>query len=227
MLKKICEYPEFAEQMRELDGITFLWSLLKSQNSEVRFAASNALCEYLKHDKESAEYLRKLDNGLELVTSLLKSSNETTLIAVCSLIVEIAKDNYNLAILTQYNVVPLLAELIHTQRAKLEEKVTAAIASCTPYGGNAKHFGELKVIRLVVNLVSSNNPNVQRAAALALEKLSTYPVNAILIYQSGVAPVLLEDIHSNDSVLRNAAANCLRNLRELTLEAENFLVREI
>lgn len=227
MLRKVCHYPEYAQKMREMDGVAFLWSLLKSKNSLVQAATCNALCEYLHSDKDSAEYVRKLDNGLELVANLLKSNDETTLIAVCTLVEEIAKDPYNLAILSQYNIVPLLADLIHSQRTKLEEKVTAAIANCTPYGENAKEFGELKVIRLIVNLVSSSNPNVQRSAAMALEKLSAYPINTILIYQSGVAPVLLEDIHSNDPVLRGAAGNCLRNIRELALEAEKYTLRKV
>lgn len=227
ILTKICKYPEYAKQLREMDGIIFLWSLLKSQNSCVQLASSNALCEYLQNDQESAEYLRKLDNGLEIVASSLKSKNETTLIAMCSLIAEIAKDSYNLAILTQYNVVPLLAELIVYKSESLQEKAAAAIASCTPYGENAKHFGELKVVRLIVDLVGSKYQKVQRAAVMALEKLSAYSINAILIHQSGVVPILLEDIHSNDTALRNAAANCLRNLRELTLEAEKFLMMKI
>lgn len=227
VLTKVCKYPEYAKQMREMGGIVFLWSLLQSKNPSVQMASSNALCEYLQKDNESAEYLRKLDNGLEMVANSLKSKNETTLIAMCSLIVEIAKDTYNLAILTQYNVVPLLADLIHAKREILEEKVAAAIASCTPYGENAKHFGELKVIRLIVNLVASKNQQVRQAATMALEKLSAYRINAILIHQSGVVTTLLEDIHSDDAVLRNAAANCLRNLRELTLEAEKFLIMKM
>lgn len=229
VLTKVCKYPEYAHQMRTLDGITFLWSLLRSGNPLVQTAASNALCEYLQNDdrNDSAEYLRKLDNGLELIASSLKSKNEVTLNAICSLIVEIAKDTYNLAILTQYQVVPLLADLIHTENKKIEEKVTAAIAACTPYAENAKQFGELKVIRLIVNLVTSGDQNVRRAAAMALAKLSAYPINAILMYQSGVVPVLLEDILSDDAVLRHGAANCLRNLRELTLEAEQFLMMKL
>lgn len=227
VLTNVCKYPEYAEQMRELDAITHMWTLLESPNPSVQAAASNALCEYMRNDKGSAEYVRKLDNGLELIASSLESKNDTTLNAICSMIVEIAKDQYNLAILTQYRVVPSLARLIHTENKNLEEKVTAAIAACAPLGDNAKHFGELKVIRLIVNLVNSPFKNVQRAAAMALENLSSYPINAILIYQSGVVPVLLEDILSTDPVLRNAAANCLRNLRELTLQAEQFLMMNL
>lgn len=227
VLTNVCKYPEYAEQMRELDAITYMWTLLESPNPLVQATASNALCEYMRNDRGSAEYIRKLDNGLELIASSLESENDTTLNAICSMIVEIAKDQYNLAILTQYRVVPSLARLIHAENKKLEEKVTAAIAACAPLGDNAKRFGELKVIRLIVNLVNSPFKNVQRAAAMALENLSTYPINAILIYQSGVVPVLLEDILSTDPVLRNAAANCLRNLRKLTLEAEQFLMMNL
>lgn len=227
LLEKVCKYSVFAKRMRQLEGIKFLWSLLKSDNPIVQMATSKTLCEYLNHDDESAEYIRKLDNGLEIVATLLKSENDTTLIAICSLIVEIAKDNYNLSILTQYEVVPRLAQLIHNENNdNVEEKVTAAIAACTPYADNAQEFGELKVIRLIVNLITSKNPNLRRAAAQALEKLSVYRINGILIYQSGVVSTLLEDIQSNDPALRNAAASCLRNLRELSLEAEKFVMMD-
>lgn len=227
LLEKVCKYNKYAVRMRDLHGVKFLWSLLKSENPAVQMAASKTLCEYLKSDENSAEYVRKLDNGLELVATLLKATNETTLNAVCALIFEIAKNGYNLSILTQYEVVPRLAYLIHNQNGRnIEEKVTGAIAACTPHGDNAKQFGELKVIRLIVNLITSNNTNLRRAAAQALEKLSAYRINGVLIYQSGVISVLLEDIHSKDSALRNAAANCLRNLRELALEAEKFVMMD-
>lgn len=227
LLTRVCKYRKYAERMRELDGIKLLWSLLKSNNSAVQMAASNALCEYLQHDDASAEYVRQLDNGLELVASLLRSTNDQTLNAICSLICEIAKDKYNLAILTQYNVVPLLATLCHAKNTNLEEMVAAAIAGCTPHEENAKHFGELNVIHVIVDLMTSDKQNVRRSAVLALQNLSAYRLNAIAIYECGIVPILLEDIQAEDTVLRNAAANCLRNLRELTLEAEKFLIKQI
>lgn len=227
IITQLCKHSKYAEQMRALDGIRYLWTQLRSENALVQLAASTTLCQYMRNDKKSAEYVRKLDNGLELVANLLKSTDETTLIATCALIVEIAKDSYNLAILTEYNVVMLLSKLIHDHNRNLEESVVTAVASCTPYADNAKQFGELKVLRPIVNLVCSDNPKVRCAAALALEKLSAYQINAMTIAQSGIYPVLLQDIHSDDPVLRNGAANCLRNMRELTLKAEQYLMMEI
>jgi hypothetical protein len=52
--------------------------------------------------------------GLELIVSLLKSNDKEVLAAVCASIAEIAKDEENLAVITDHGVVPMLASLTNT-----------------------------------------------------------------------------------------------------------------
>jgi len=57
--------------------------------------------------------------GLELIVSLLKSNEIDVLASVCAAISEIAKDEENLAVITDHGVVPMLASLTNTVYADL------------------------------------------------------------------------------------------------------------
>ena len=64
--------------------------------------------------KDSGETVRNFVGGLELIVSLLKSNEIDVLASVCAAIAEIAKDEENLAVITDHGVVPMLASLTNT-----------------------------------------------------------------------------------------------------------------
>jgi hypothetical protein len=64
--------------------------------------------------KDSGETVRNFVGGLELIVSLLKSHDQDVLASVCAAVAEIAKDEENLAVITDHGVVPMLASLTHT-----------------------------------------------------------------------------------------------------------------
>ncbi len=66
--------------------------------------------------KDSGETVRNFVGGLELIVSLLKSNEIDVLASVCAAIAEIAKDEENLAVITDHGVVPMLASLTNTVR---------------------------------------------------------------------------------------------------------------
>lgn len=55
--------------------------------------------------------VRSFVGGLELIVSLLKSTDVEVLASVCAAIGEIAKDEENLAVITDHGVVKLLSNL--------------------------------------------------------------------------------------------------------------------
>lgn len=61
--------------------------------------------------------MRNFVGGLELIVSLLKSNDIDVLASVCASIAEIAKDEENLAVITDHGVVPMLSALTNTVRA--------------------------------------------------------------------------------------------------------------
>ena len=71
-------------------------------------------CLFLILIKDSGETVRNFVGGLELIVSLLKSNDKEVLASVCSAIAEIAKDEENLAVITDHGVVPMLASLTNT-----------------------------------------------------------------------------------------------------------------
>ena len=58
--------------------------------------------------------VRSFVGGLELIVSLLKSEHKEVLASVCAAIANIAKDEENLAVITDHGVVPMLARLTNT-----------------------------------------------------------------------------------------------------------------
>lgn len=68
--------------------------------------------------KDSGETVRNFVGGLELIVSLLKSNDIDVLASVCASIAEIAKDEENLAVITDHGVVPMLALLTDSVKNK-------------------------------------------------------------------------------------------------------------
>lgn len=62
--------------------------------------------------QDSGEMVRSFVGGLELIVSLLKSKDVEVLASVCAAIAEIAKDEENLAVITDHGVVKLLSNLV-------------------------------------------------------------------------------------------------------------------
>lgn len=72
--------------------------------------------------------VRSFVGGLELIVSLLRSDDREVLASVCAAIGNIAKDEENLAVITDHGVVPMLAKLTHTTDDHLRKHLSEAIA---------------------------------------------------------------------------------------------------
>ena len=93
------------------DGVRLLWSLLKNNNWQVEASAAWAICPCIENHKDAGEMVRSFVGGLELIVNLLRSERYEVLAAVCAAIAQIAKDEENLAVITDHNVVPMLSNL--------------------------------------------------------------------------------------------------------------------
>ncbi|NXX41471.1 ARMC4 protein, partial [Tricholaema leucomelas] len=212
--------PENMMIIDKLDGIRLLWSLLKNPNPDVQANAAWAICPCIENAKDSGEKVRSLVGGLELVVNLLKSENNEVLASVCAAIGSIAKDEENLAVITDYGVIPLLSKLADTNNDKLRRHLAEAISHCCMWGSNKVSFGENKAVAPLVRYLKSNDPSVHRATAQALYELSEDPNNCITMHENGVVKLLLPMIGSTDETLQEAAAGCVSNIRRLFLAIE-------
>lgn len=66
--------------------------------------------------------MRSFVGGLELIVSLLKSDHREVLASVCAAIANIAKDEENLAVITDHGVVPMLARLTNTVSVEISNQ---------------------------------------------------------------------------------------------------------
>lgn len=63
--------------------------------------------------------VRSFVGGLELIVALLKSKDVEVLASVCAAIAEIARDEENLAVITDHGVVKLLSSLVTRVRLNI------------------------------------------------------------------------------------------------------------
>ncbi|XP_030383364.1 armadillo repeat-containing protein gudu [Scaptodrosophila lebanonensis] len=224
-IKECAEDPESMRVLEDLDAVRLVWSLLKNNNTRVQAYAAYAICPCVKNARESAELVRSLVGAMELVVGLLKSKDMMVLSSVCAAIATIAIDQTNLAILTDLRVIYKLADLVNTTDDLLRQNLAAAVAACATFGNNTEELGRLRTVTPIVTYMTSDDPMVHRSTAMALEKLSMDPQNCITMHQSGVVPFLLECVGSTNKDLQLAAAGCLRNIRELALRAEEYMLK--
>lgn len=155
--------------------------------------------------------VRSFVGGLELIVALLKSKDVEVLASVCAAIAEIAKDEENLAVITDHGVVKLLSNLVNRVRPSpfililhcsslsqnediLRRYLAEAIAECCKWGNNRQAFGENQAVAPLVKYLKSSDPNVHRSTARALHQLSKNPVNCVTMHDVGVVRVCSEKI---------------------------------
>ncbi|XP_037984154.1 armadillo repeat-containing protein 4 isoform X1 [Motacilla alba alba] len=212
--------PENMSIIDSLDGVRLLWSLLKNPNPDVQASAAWALCPCVENAKNSGEMVRSFVGGLELIVNLLKSKDKEVLTSVCAAIANIAKDQENLAVMTDHGVVPLLSKLANTNNNMLRRHLAEAIAHCCMWGSNRVAFGEAKAVAPLARYLKAKDPLVHRATALALYQLSEDPNNCVIMHENGVVKLLLAMVGSTDDTLQEAAAGCIANIRRLALATE-------
>ncbi|XP_061852973.1 outer dynein arm-docking complex subunit 2 [Colius striatus] len=212
--------PENMMIIDHLDGVRLLWSLLKNPNPNVQANAAWAICPCIENAKDAGEMVRSFVGGLELIVNLLRSKNKEVLASVCAAVTKIAKDEENLAVITDHGVVPLLSRLANTSNKKLRHHLAEAISQCCMWGNNRIAFGEAKAVAPLVRYLKSNDPSVHRATAQALYQLSEDPGNCVTMHENGVVKLLLAMVGSTDEALQEAAAGCIANIRRLALAAE-------
>ncbi|XP_053428821.1 outer dynein arm-docking complex subunit 2 [Nycticebus coucang] len=212
--------PESMMIIDRLDGVRLLWSLLKNPHPDVKASAAWALCPCIQNAKDAGEMVRSFVGGLELVVNLLKSDNKEVLASVCAAITNIAKDQENLAVITDHGVVPLLSKLANTNNDKLRRHLAEAISRCCMWGRNRVAFGEHKAVAPLVRYLKSSDTNVHRATAQALYQLSEDADNCITMHENGAVKLLLAMVGSPDQELQEAAAGCISNIRRLALATE-------
>lgn len=211
--------------IEELDGVRLIWSLLKNPSPAVQANAAWALVPCIKNAKDSSELVRSFVGGLELIVSLLKSSDKHVLAAVCAALSMIAQDKENLAVITDHGFIPMLVGLVTTKDEQLRENLAQAIAYSCSWGQNCKELGRLGAITpLVGYMAESKSPRVLRTAALALFHLSKNAFNCITMHESGVTKFLLKAVASEDEQLQEAAAGCLANIRRFALETDTMKI---
>ncbi|XP_045127741.1 outer dynein arm-docking complex subunit 2-like [Portunus trituberculatus] len=92
-----------------------------------------------------------------------------------------------------------------------------AIAACCVSRETGLLFGQAGAVAPLVQYLETDDSTIRRPTCRALHRLSLEPENCVTLHQSGAVPLLLEMLGSEDDVVQEAAADCLRNIRLLAL----------
>ena len=205
--------PGSLAQINDLDGVRLLWSLLKSTDPQVQAAAAWAIAPCIQNAADAGALVRSFIGGLELIVKLLKSPSYEVLAAVCGAIATIARDEENLAVITDHGVVYLLSKLSSTTDDHLRRYLSEAVAQCSMWGNNCKTFGEAGCVAPLVRYLKSPEEAVHGATARALFALSNEADNCLVMHEHGAVHLLLGMIGSHDEALQEAAAGTVGNIR--------------
>uniref|UniRef100_A0AAQ4P5H1 Outer dynein arm docking complex subunit 2 n=1 Tax=Gasterosteus aculeatus aculeatus TaxID=481459 RepID=A0AAQ4P5H1_GASAC len=175
----------------KLDGVRLVWSLLKNPCADVQSSAAWALCQCIENAKDAGEMVRSLVGGLELIVNLLKSTNNEVLASICAAIAKIARNEENLAVLTDHGVVQLLTKLTNTTDDRLRRHLAEAVGHCCMWGSNRASFGDAGAVAPLVHYLKSKDKAVHKTTAMALYQLSRDPNNCITMHDRGVVKVTI------------------------------------
>eukprot|EP00698_Gefionella_okellyi_P003505 TRINITY_DN13305_c0_g1_i1.p1 TRINITY_DN13305_c0_g1~~TRINITY_DN13305_c0_g1_i1.p1 ORF type:complete len:1153 (+),score=225.93 TRINITY_DN13305_c0_g1_i1:34-3459(+) len=198
------------------DGIRLLWSLLKSRSQRVQAAAARAIMPCIDEPNNAAS-VRWLVGGLPLLVNLLDSDNEDVQAYVCGSVANIAKDEQNLAVITEYGVVKKLGALVQTTNDNVRKYLSAAIARCAPVPENRRILGDDQAIRPIVDFLKSGDVEVHRTTAQALMALTDDAANAADAREAGAVGLLVTLMKSTDHSMQEAAAGAIANIRKYHL----------
>ncbi|XP_023216582.1 armadillo repeat-containing protein gudu-like isoform X2 [Centruroides sculpturatus] len=216
---------EGMKAIEELDGVRLLWSQLNNKSPEVQISAAWALCPCIRNAKDSGRIVNSFVGGLEQLVSLLNSNNTKLLTAVCALISEVARDEQNLAVMTDYGIVNLLSQLCHMSDIHLQQHLAGAIAACCSWKDNRVKFGSQGVVSPLVTFLQSNIEDIQCQAVTALYQLSLEPANCITMHNDGAVRHLIKKIASTNRKMQEEAADCLFNIRALAIKTEELKLK--
>ncbi|XP_063615115.1 outer dynein arm-docking complex subunit 2-like [Penaeus indicus] len=111
-----------------------------------------------------------------------------------------------------------MATFPRQENDSLRPYLAEAIAACCVSRETGLLFGQAGAVAPLVQYLETNDSTIRRPTCRALHRLSLEPENCVTLHQSGAVPLLLEMLGSEDEVVQEAAADCLRNIRLLALQ---------
>lgn len=132
--------------------------------------------------------------------------------------------------MSEYGVVRLLSNLVHTQSDAVRRNLALAIARCAGSGNNRQEFGEREAIKPLVDMLESKDPLVHQTVAMAMQQLSDdgtlfvprhcvcsewmgAATNAAALREFGAVEKLIALMQSTDFDLQQAGAGAIANVR--------------
>ncbi|CAB3976879.1 Armadillo repeat-containing 4 [Paramuricea clavata] len=200
----------------QLDGLRLLWSLLKSSDEEVMSSGAVALASVCAYPEESANAVRSIVGGIELLMTLLACMDLTkckVLICLCEAAVSIAKDAENRSILIDYDLIPVLLRLSESENKILRYYVTCLISRCCESPKERSVFSRC-IPYLIEGLGHEYGEHVHCASICALNKLSRDFENCVFLRESSTTKILMNLLASSNERIQDAAAECLSNVRK-------------
>ena len=208
--------------MEKYNALRLIWSHLKNKNPSVISNTAWQLTAILRNIENSAVYIRSLVGGVQLLTDLLRTKNTRVLTPICALIVVLCKEEENLRILTDYQVVKRLSNLTNTRCRRLRYHLCMAITACSSYAENRHEFAKRKIVFPLIRILKSKSPVVAGAATHALSELAWIPQWCAVMYNTpGVYAILIEQMKHENRSVQERAADIIQKMRLFALNRDS------
>lgn len=210
--------------IEKYNALRLIWSHLKNDNPSVVSNTAWQLTSIMKNIENSYVYTRSLAGGVQLLTDLLRSEHTRVLTPICALIVILCKEEENLRILTDYQVVKRLSLLTGTKCRRLRYHLCMAITACCPYRDNRQEFAKRKIVFPLIRIMKSKSPIVAGAATHALSQLAWIPKWCALMYNTpGVYKILMGQMKDKNQNVQECAADVIQKMRLFALNRDGNL----
>ncbi|XP_028402892.1 armadillo repeat-containing protein 4-like isoform X2 [Dendronephthya gigantea] len=209
----------------QLDGLRLLWSLLKNPDQEIVASSAAALASVCVEPEESANAVRSIVGGIELLMSLLSATElkrYKVLICLCEAAVSIAKDAENRSILVDYDLIPVLLRLRESKSKILRYFVTSLISRCCESSRERNVLSQC-IPYLIEGLGDDFDEHVHCVSISALNKLSHDFENCEFLRNNNTPKILMNLLASSNEKIQDAAAECLSNVRKSIVHMSRVL----
>ncbi|XP_045918658.1 outer dynein arm-docking complex subunit 2 isoform X2 [Micropterus dolomieu] len=201
---KCAEDKQTRDLVRKYKGLQPLVSLLsKADNKQLLAAATGAIWKCSISMENVAKFQEY--KALETLVGLLTDQPEEVLVNVVGALGDFAQIPANKAIIRKSGGIKSLVNLLTGTNQALLVNVTKAVGACATDMDNMAIIDQLDGVRLVWSLLKNPSADVQSSAAWAL----------CPCIQN--AKPLIHIMGSDDETLQEAAAGCVRNIRQLAL----------
>ncbi|TRZ00312.1 hypothetical protein DNTS_009909 [Danionella cerebrum] len=187
----VCQNPASRDTFRSLDAIVPIVQLLKNEQSELRWAAAEALANLTNSNDRNAVVICKAE-GDKLLVQQLRDSCMGAAVHAASVLTNIASQEELRRSILVNEAIPALVELLDSTDNNVLISATQALASLACDAKARQELRNVGGLPALVHLLKSINADILRNASWAVSVCASDEVTAMALCHAGALETLQE-----------------------------------